>query len=83
MVGRHGDAGDRLRMRVEVRDKGCLQTTCAAIPRHEAVARSVPPTNGAFVYPGPEVVLQVAVIVEVQVLEEVADSRLLAVCDVL
>ena len=62
-----------------MRDERRLQSTSAAISRQEAVASSIPAPHRTVVYPRPKVILQVAVVVQIEVLEQVADPRLLPI----
>lgn len=79
MVWRYCDAGDCFCVGIEVCNKRGLQSTCSAISWHETVTRGVPATDWTFVYPRAKVVLKVTVVVEVEVFEQITDTRLLSV----
>ena len=82
MVGGNGEPGDTVRVGVEMGHERGFDAAVAIISGDEALPRGVPPTDRSFVHARTEIVLELAVVILIDVLEQVADPHFLAVCAV-
>ena len=80
MVGRDRETGDAVGMTLEVCDKGGFDpSSTAAVSRNKALPRRATTADSAIVDFGAKVALQLAVVVQVEVFEKIADARLVSI----
>lgn len=80
MIRRNRETGDAVRMALEMRDKRGLDPSSAAVSRDKALPRRTAPTDSSIVDFRAEVILQFAIVIQVEIFEKIADAWLVTIC---
>lgn len=80
MIRRNRETGDAVRMALEMRDKRGLNPSSAAVSRDKALPRRTAPTDSSIVDFRAEVILQFAIVIQVEIFEKIADAWLVTIC---
>lgn len=79
VVRRNRKSSDGFRMRGHIGDQGGFNSFVLYITRREIRSCNISSSDGTFMNPWTEILLKFAVVVQIQILEQIADTRFLTI----